>query len=137
LRAGPKGCTVASKVYKLEHLFNFIGEVAVVSWILLGMAVLTEVAATVSLKLSDGFTKLVPATVVVIGYAASFVLLSKILQRGMHIGVVYAVWSALGISLIVIVDALWFGNRLSALQVGGLLFVVAGIAALQLGGNTV
>jgi small multidrug resistance pump len=111
-------------------------EAAMLSWVLLGLAILCEVAATVSLKLADGFTRLAPATIVVVGYASSFYLLSKILQRGMHLGVVYAVWSALGIAVIVIVDAIWFDNRLSLVQIGGLICVVAGIAALQLGGST-
>jgi small multidrug resistance pump len=106
------------------------------SWVLLGMAICAEVTATVALKLSDGFTRLGPATVVLVGYTASFVLLSKILQRGLHLGVVYAIWAALGIAVIVIVDAVWFGNRLSLVQIAGLAFVVLGIAALQLGGET-
>ena len=105
------------------------------TWLLLAVAIVTEVAATVSLKLSDGFTRLAPSALVVVGYLASFVLLAQILSRGMNIGVVYAVWSALGIALIVLVDVLWFHEPLSLLQVAGLVFVVAGVAALQLGGG--
>ena len=105
------------------------------TWLLLAVAIVTEVAATVSLKLSDGFTRLAPSALVVVGYLASFVLLAQILSRGMNIGVVYAVWSALGIALIVLVDVLWFHERLSLLQVAGLVCVVAGVAALQLGGG--
>lgn len=104
-----------------------------VSWVLLGIAVLTEVTATVSLKLSDGFTRLVPVLFVIAGYGISFILMAKILQRGMEIGVVYALWSALGISLIVIVDAMWFGNKLGPVQIAGLVFIVLGITALELG----
>jgi small multidrug resistance pump len=104
------------------------------TWLLLAAAIVTEVAATVSLKLSDGFTRLTPSAVVVLGYVVSFLLLAQILSRGMNIGVVYAVWSALGIALIVLIDVLWFHERLSPLQVAGLVFVVAGVAALQLGG---
>ncbi len=104
------------------------------TWLLLAAAIITEVAATVSLKLSDGFTRLTPSAVVVLGYVVSFLLLAQILSRGMNIGVVYAVWSALGIALIVLIDVLWFHERLSPLQVAGLVFVVAGVAALQLGG---
>jgi small multidrug resistance pump len=108
----------------------------VLTWLLLGIAIVTEVAATVALKLSDGFTKIAPVSVVVLGYGASFVLMSKILQRGMHLGVVYAVWSALGISLIVVIDHVWFGNQLSAVQVAGLALIVLGIVALQLGSSS-
>jgi len=44
--------------------------------LILFLAILSEVIATTSLKLSDGFTKLVPSMIVVIGYGASFYLLS-------------------------------------------------------------
>ncbi len=106
------------------------------TWLLLAAAIITEVGATVCLKLSDGFTRLTPSVLVVVGYLVSFILLAQILMRGMNIGVVYAVWSALGVALIVLVDVLWFDERLSAIQVAGLFFVVAGVAALQLGGST-
>ncbi len=104
-----------------------------VSWLMLGCAILTEVVATVALKSSDGFSRLIPSGVVVVGYLVSFVLLAKLLTRDMNLGVVYAVWSAVGLSLIVLVDVVWFGERLSGLQVAGLVLVVAGISTLQLG----
>jgi small multidrug resistance pump len=106
------------------------------TWLLLAAAIAAEVCATVSLKLSEGFTRLGPSAVVVAGYLASFVLLSQILARGMSLGVVYAVWSALGIAVIVLIDAFFFHERLSGVQVAGLCFVVIGVAALQLGNTT-
>jgi small multidrug resistance pump len=105
-----------------------------VSWTLLGAAIIAEVAATMSLKLSDGFTKLIPSAVVIVGYVLSFYLLAQILQRGMNIGIVYAVWSAIGVALIVLIDVLWFDERLTTIQTTGLFLVVAGVVALELGG---
>jgi small multidrug resistance pump len=104
-------------------------------WLLLTGAILTEVAATISLKLSDGFTKAVPTAVVVVGYLVSFFLLARVLSAGMSLGVVYAVWSAIGVGLIVIADVLWFSERLTVIQVAGLFLVVAGVVALELGGG--
>lgn len=101
--------------------------------ILLAAAILTEVVATVALKMSDGFTRLVPSSVVVVGYLTSFVLLAKLLTRDVSLGVVYAVWSAVGVALIVMVDVIWFGERLSTVQVFGLICVIAGVFALELG----
>ena len=103
------------------------------SWMLLGGAIVTEVVATVFLKLSDGFTRWVPSTVVVVGYLISFVLLAKLLTRDMSLGVVYAVWSAVGVALIALVDVIWFDERLSAVQIAGLFLVIAGVSALELG----
>jgi small multidrug resistance pump len=105
------------------------------SWGLLTAAILCEVAATMSLKLSEGFTRLVPSTVVIVGYLCSFFLLSQILARGLSIGIVYAVWSAVGVALIVLLDVLLFDERLTTVQVFGLFAVVVGVMALELGGT--
>lgn len=102
-------------------------------WMLLAGAILTEVLATISLKLSDGFSRMAPSVVVVVGYLVSFYLLARVLSAGMSLGVVYAVWSALGVALIVLADVLWFDERLTLVQVGGLLLVVVGVLALELG----
>jgi small multidrug resistance pump len=102
-------------------------------WLLLAGAILTEVAATISLKLSDGFTKAVPTAFVIVGYLVSFYLLARVLSAGMSLGVVYAVWSAIGVALIVVADVIWFSERVTTIQVGGLFLVVLGVIALELG----
>lgn len=104
------------------------------SWLLLGAAILAEVVATVSLKTSDGFSRLLPSSIVVVGYLVSFGLLAKLLTRDMSLGIVYAVWSGVGVALIALIDVVWFGERLSGIQVAGLVLVIAGVSALQLGG---
>jgi small multidrug resistance pump len=103
-------------------------------WLLLAAAIIAEVGATAALKLSDGFTRPIPSAAVVAGYVISFYLLAKILAAGMDLGVVYAIWSGLGLSLVVLIDVLWFDQRLGAVQIAGMFLVVAGVAALQLGG---
>jgi small multidrug resistance pump len=107
------------------------------TWVLLAMAIVAEVTATTSLKVSDGFTKAGPIVIVVIGYAVSFFLLARILARDTSLGVVYAIWAASGVALIVLVDAVWFGHRLTLVQVLGMVLVVGGVVALELGGGTV
>ena len=102
-------------------------------WIFLAGAIAFEVAATTSLKLSEGFTRLGPSIAVVVGYVTAFFLLSQALVRGMEIGVAYAVWAATGIALIAIVGAALFGERMTWTQVGGLALVIAGVMALELG----
>ncbi|HTK64309.1 MAG TPA: multidrug efflux SMR transporter [Pseudonocardia sp.] len=102
-------------------------------WFLLGCAILSEVSATVSLKLSDGFSKLVPAAVVVIGYLASFVLLGMVLKRGMSVGVAYGVWSACGVALVALIGVAFLKETLTWIQVGGLVLVIAGVVAIEMG----
>jgi len=103
-------------------------------WLLLAGAILSEVTATISLKLSDGFSKLVPTVIVVIGYICAFILLSQVLKRGMSIGVAYGIWAAVGVALVALVGALFLGDSLTTLvQVGGLVLVGGGVLALEHG----
>lgn len=107
-----------------------------VTYLLLAVAILAEVTGTISLQLSNGFSRLGPSLVVVVGYVISFLLLSIVLKRGLPVAVAYAVWSALGVALIAGVGVVWLDQRLSALQVLGLALVVAGVVALEVGGVT-
>ncbi|WP_067570995.1 DMT family transporter [Nocardia acidivorans] len=102
--------------------------------LLLGLAIACEVSATVSLKISDGFSKLVPSIIVVLGYGAAFWFLSQALKRGMAIGVAYGIWSAVGVVAVSVIGALFLDQKLTLVQVGGIGLVIAGVLALELGG---
>jgi small multidrug resistance pump len=102
-------------------------------WLFLAGAIVSEVVATTFLKLSEGFTKLVPSIIVVVGYIAAFGLLSQALTRGMTIGVAYGVWAAVGVALVAIVGAAFLGESMTWVQVGGIALVIAGVLALELG----
>jgi small multidrug resistance pump len=104
-----------------------------VAWLFLAGAIITEVIATSALKLSEGFSKLVPSIVVVVGYIAAFGLLSQALTRGMGIGVAYGVWAAAGVALVAIVGVAFFGEGMTVVQIGGIALVIAGVLALELG----
>ncbi|HEY2205361.1 MAG TPA: multidrug efflux SMR transporter [Pseudonocardia sp.] len=105
-------------------------------WLLLAGALVSEVAATVSPRLSEGFTRAVPSAVVVVGYGGSFVLLGLALKRGLSIGVAYGIWSAAGVSLVALIGVLFLRESLTWVQVGGLGLVIAGVVALQSGAAT-
>lgn len=105
-------------------------------WVWLGGAILSEVAATLSLRASAGFTRVVPTIILAIGYAFSFYALSQALKLGMNIGVAYAVWSAIGVALIATIGAVFLHESLSPLQFGGLVLIIAGVVALELGRST-
>ena len=68
-------------------------------WALLALAIVAEVIATSALKASDGFSRLWPTVVLVLGYGVSFYCLSIVL-RTIPVGIVYAIWSGVGIALI-------------------------------------
>src|SRR5258708_64473 len=102
--------------------------------LLLALAIASEVTATVSLKISDGVSKLVPSVSVVIGYSGGFFFLSEAVKRGMAIGVAYGIWSAVGVAAIAIIGVLFLDERLTLVQIGGIGVVILGVLALELGG---
>jgi small multidrug resistance pump len=103
------------------------------TWLMLACAIALEVMATLFLRVSDGFTKLWPSVVVVVGYGASFVLLSWILRTGLAIGIVYAIWSAFGVTLVTILGILMFDDHVSRLSAVGIAIVVIGVVLVQVG----
>jgi small multidrug resistance pump len=96
----------------------------------LALALSSEIVATVSLKLSDGFTRPIPAVVVVIGYALSFYALSLSL-RTIPLGVVYAVWSGVGTAAVVVIGLFLFREALDAAKVVGIGLIIAGVVILN------
>jgi small multidrug resistance pump len=102
-----------------------------VAWLLLAIA--SEVVATSALKASDGFSRLIPAIVVVIGYAASFYFLSLSL-RDIPLGVVYAVWSGIGTAAIAVIGVVFFRETLGWVGIAGITLIVLGVVLLNLSG---
>ena len=100
----------------------------------LAAAIILEICGTISLKLSQGFTRLGPAGVVVICYAASFALLSLAL-RGIDLSVAYAVWSGVGTAIVAVIGMVWFGESAGGWKLLSLALIVLGVAGLHLSGR--
>ena len=99
-------------------------------YLALALAIVSEVAGTTALKLSDGFANLVPSVGVVVGYLASFYFLGLVLEE-LPVGLVYATWAAVGILGTVGVGLLVFDESLDVAGVVGLALVVAGVVVLN------
>ena len=99
--------------------------------LILFFAVLSEVIATTSLKFSEGFTKLVPSIIVVVGYGLSFYLLSMTLKV-MPIGIAYALWSGIGITLTVLLGKVIWNESLDWARVTGITLIIIGILVINL-----
>ena len=99
--------------------------------LILFLAILSEVIATTALKLADGFTKMVPSVIVVIGYGTSFYLLS-ISLKVIPIGLAYAIWSGVGIVLTVIAGILIWRETLDWARKIGTIFIILGILVIDL-----
>ena len=100
------------------------------AWITLGIAIAAEVVGTSALKASEGFTRLWPSVVVVVGYAVAFYCLSLVL-RSIPVGVAYAIWSGLGIVLITAVAWLVYGQRIDLPGAIGMGLIIAGVVVLN------
>jgi small multidrug resistance pump len=105
------------------------------SALLLSLAILSEVAATVALRFTHGLNRPLPLLTVVVGYGLSFWLLSM-LVRDLPIGFVYAVWSAAGTALIAGVGIFAFGEAATFLKFASIALIVAGVVGLNLAGGT-
>jgi len=104
-------------------------------YLILALAVLFETIGTTALQASQQFTKLMPSIVVVVAYAISFYMLSMTL-RVMPVGIVYALWSGLGIIFIASIGFLVFGQKLDLPAVLGLAMIVGGIVVINLFSNS-
>lgn len=106
-------------------------------WLLLTLAIGFEVLGTVFLRVSDGFTRLWPVAIVVVGYGISFYLLALILKTGIPQGIVYAIWSAFGIALVTLAGMWMFDDKISLVTALGLVVVIVGVVLVQLGNEAV
>ena len=105
-------------------------------WILLSIAIVSEVIATSCLKATEGFTRLWPSLVVIVGYLLAFYFLSLMLKT-IPVGVAYAIWSGVGVVLIALSGWLFLGQSLDIPAVIGLSLIVAGVFVINVFSRTV
>ena len=99
------------------------------------LAIVTETIGTSALQASQQFTRLWPSLLVLVAYGLSFYLMSMSLKF-MPVGVVYAIWSGLGIVLIAIFGVVVFGQKLDLAAVLGLGLIVLGVLVIHLFSKT-
>jgi small multidrug resistance pump len=101
------------------------------TWIYLGIAILSEVIATASLKSTEGFTKIWPSMLVLVGYSAAFYFLSLTLED-IPISIAYAIWSGVGVATITIVSVVFMDQKIDIAGVLGIALIVVGVIVLRL-----
>ena len=106
------------------------------TYALLLAAIVAEVIATTALARSESFTRLIPSLITITGYALAFWLLSFPI-RVLPTGVVYAIWSGLGIVFIAGVAWIWFGQRLDLPAIIGLGLILSGVIVVNVFSKTV
>lgn len=95
------------------------------------IAVMFEVLATTALKSTEGFTRLIPSVVAIVGYALAFYFLSLPL-RTIPVGVIYALWCGAGIVFITAIAWVYYRQPLDAPALIGIGLIVAGVAVINL-----
>ncbi|MEC3638894.1 DMT family transporter [Bacillus halotolerans] len=100
-------------------------------WMFLCLAILFEVAGTVSMKLSSGFTRLLPSVLLLFFYGGSLFFLTLTL-KSIDVSVAYAVWSGMGIVLITVVGFLYFQENISVMKLISIGLIIAGVVSLNL-----
>ena len=104
------------------------------AWILLLLAITSEVIGTSCLKLSEGFSKPIPTLVVLVAYSTSMLLLSRVVQT-IPLGITYALWSGIGIVAIVLVGFFAYKQVPSPGQLVGIATITAGVIIVNLTGK--
>ena len=100
------------------------------AWLLLGLAIVAEVIGTTALKASNGFTRLWPSALVVLGYGVAVFCLSLV-QKALPVGITYAVWSGLGIVLITVAAWWVYGQTIDTAGLIGMGLILAGVVVLN------
>jgi len=106
------------------------------AWLYLCVAIVAEVIATTALKFTEGFTKLVPSGLVVVGYGVAFYLLSKIVQL-LPLAITYAIWSGAGIALVGLVGWIWLGQKLDLAAIVGISLIIIGVLVINVFSSTI
>ena len=106
------------------------------SYLYLALAIAAEVAGTSLLKATEEYTKLVPTTFLIIFYAMSYWLMTLAL-RDLPLGVVYAVWSGLGIVLVAIIGALVYKEMPDLGSIIGMALIISGVVVMHLFSKTI
>lgn len=100
------------------------------TYLLLALAIVAEVIATTALKLSDGFSRLTPSVVTIVFYGLSFYCLS-LTMRYLPTGIIYAIWSGVGIVLIATISWLFYGQRLDVPAMLGMALIILGVLVIN------
>ena len=104
------------------------------SWLILFFAIVFEVAGTLTLKFTEGMTRLWPTVLMFAFYLISLFGLSTAVSK-IPVGTAYAVWSGLGTLMVAVLGVLWLKEQVTLLRSVSMLLIVIGVAGLYLTGS--
>ncbi len=105
-------------------------------WAFLATAILAEVAATLSMRASDGFARPAWIGATIAGYLVAFALLAQVLKLGMPVGVAYGIWAGAGVALTAVAGKLIWDDPLTVLMWLGIVLTIGGVVLIELGSGS-
>ncbi|MBU7582592.1 MAG: multidrug efflux SMR transporter [Nostoc sp. TH1S01] len=100
------------------------------SWIYLIAAILFEVAGTTSMKLSEGFTRIIPSVLIFVCYGICFSFLTLALKK-IEVSIAYSVWSGLGTTVIATIGVIWFRESMSVVKFLSIALIIIGVIGVN------
>jgi small multidrug resistance pump len=101
-------------------------------WFCLAGAIALEIAGTISMKLSEGFSRTLPSVLIFVFYAGSFTLMTVAVKK-IDVSVSYAIWSGVGTTAIALIGVYWFRESLTTMQVASIVLIITGVIGLRVG----
>jgi small multidrug resistance pump len=105
-------------------------------WLALSIAIVAEVVATTALKSTEGFTRLWPSLLVVVGYGAAFYFMTVSL-RVLPLGIMYAIWAGAGIVLVALLGWVMYRQALDIPAIIGIALIISGVVVINVFSGTV
>ncbi len=106
-----------------------------IHWIYLFAAIVCEIAGTISMKFSAGFTKFLPSVLIFIFYATAFIFITLAIRK-IEISVAYTIWAGLGTALIAAIGILYFGEQVGVVKLASIALILIGVIGLKLSSSS-
>ena len=103
------------------------------SWVFLFAAIFLEVAGTTSMKLSAGFSRLIPSILIFVFYGLSFTAFTFALKK-IEVSTAYAIWSGVGTATIALIGFIYFRETVTLMKVASIGLIITGVIGLNLSG---
>ena len=103
------------------------------SWLFLSLAIILEVCGTTCMKLSQGFSRVIPSVLIFVFYGLSFTAFTFALKR-IDLSFAYAIWAGIGVLLISAIGVLYFKESLGVLKIVSVVLIASGVAGLYASG---
>lgn len=101
------------------------------TWLLLGVAILLEIAGALALRFSEGFSLWLPTLLALMAFAAALYLVSKVMKT-LPVSIAYPVWAGGGTAGVALIGFLALGEEISGMKILGIVLVMGGVVLVNM-----